>query len=177
MQSTDSTYLHVPFHIIDCYVKLKQYEEALRHIPITIDPKYDKEDYWYDLAWAHYKLQHYPDAVKTFEKVFSFCSDNWYYHFLMVNSCFFTKEFEKSILHLNKALSLNPKYEDSWKLLGLTYYTYNHFVDAIPAFQKRVEMVPNDHDSCYFLADALFKTNDYPAAKCASQKVFASKSQ
>jgi tetratricopeptide (TPR) repeat protein len=43
----------------------------------------------------------------------------------------------------DKAIEINPQYEDAWDYEGLTLYRLSKYEDAIKAFDKAIEINPN----------------------------------
>jgi predicted Zn-dependent protease len=68
---------------------------------------------------------------------------------------------DEAIQDYRRALGINSKWEEGWWYLGTLLYDADHYAEAIPAFQKLVELVPSAGPAWNFLGLCEFETKDY----------------
>lgn len=81
---------------------------------------------------------------------------------------YYAKErFDKSILHLEKALELDPEDADASHNLGVVYLYLNRYDEAIKCFKKALEndLYRNQANSMNAVGWAYYKQNDYANAE------------
>lgn len=64
------------------------------------------------------------------------------------------------LAQLEKKMKANPDDVAGWKMLGRTYAVMERFPESVTAYEKAVELAPNDPDALLPLADMLARTND-----------------
>jgi len=68
---------------------------------------------------------------------------------------------DKAIQDYRRALEINPRWEEGWWYLGTLLYDGDHYSEAIPTFQKLVDLVPSAGPAWDFLGLCEFETKDY----------------
>jgi tetratricopeptide (TPR) repeat protein len=72
-----------------------------------------------------------------------------------------TGNADQAIQDYRRALKINPRWEEGWWYLGTLLYDGDHYPEAIPAFQKLVELVPSAGPAWDFIGLCEFETKDY----------------
>lgn len=70
----------------------------------------------------------------------------------------------EAVQDYSRALRINPTWEEGWWYLGTLLYDGDRYSEAIPAFQKLVELVPSAGPAWEFLGLCEFETKDYGAS-------------
>jgi len=65
---------------------------------------------------------------------------NKYFHQAVKTS--FTKNYEKTIENWTKVLTINPKYDTGWTMLGKTYEKMGDYQEALKNYDKALEISP-----------------------------------
>jgi len=79
-------------------------------------------------------------------------SANYYYN---------SKNYEKSISEINKAIKINPLNSECFKVLGLSYFENNKKTKSIDSLKKAVKINPNDSINYFFLGVVYFSQSKY----------------
>jgi tetratricopeptide (TPR) repeat protein len=67
----------------------------------------------------------------------------------------------EAIQDYQRAVEINPRWEEGWWYLGTLLYDADRYSEAIPALQKLVELVPNAGPAWNFLGLCEFEAKDY----------------
>ena len=54
----------------------------------------------------------------------------------------FTKSYDKTIESWKKVLTINPKYDTGWAMLGKTYEKMGNYQEALKYYDKALEITP-----------------------------------
>ena len=65
---------------------------------------------------------------------------NKYFHQAVKYS--FSKNYEKTIDNWMKVLTINPKYDTGWTMLGKTYEKMGDYQEALKYYDKALEITP-----------------------------------
>jgi tetratricopeptide (TPR) repeat protein len=68
---------------------------------------------------------------------------------------------DEAIQEYQRALNMRPQWEEGWWYLGTLLYDQDKYSQAIPAFAKLVELMPNAGPAWDFLGLCEFETKDY----------------
>ena len=71
--------------------------------------------------------------------------------------CFGQQEYPQAIEHLKKALEIEPNYSNACNLLGYGYRQTEDYANAEKAFQKYIQLIPNDPNPYDSYAELLLK--------------------
>ncbi len=77
---------------------------------------------------------------------------------------------DEAIRDYRRALEISSRWEEGWWYLGTLLYDADRYSDAIPAFQKLVELVPSAGPAWDFLGLCEFETKDYGSSLAHLQK-------
>lgn len=69
-----------------------------------------------------------------------------------------------------RAVQIDPRYEDAWDQLGLAYMRLRKYPEAVSAFRKQLEVNPADEHAGNYLGAALEQLSDPDAAVAAFRK-------
>ena len=83
---------------------------------------------------------------------------------LLANYYFGQFEDQKAIDEYKKAAEINPNYTPTYNSLGYAYRRVENYTESEKAFQKYIELVPNDPNPYDSYAELLLKEGKYDAA-------------
>jgi tetratricopeptide (TPR) repeat protein len=81
---------------------------------------------------------------------------------------FLRKNYERAVVFLQQAYSLNPEYAPTPRLLGAAYFKMKLHKEAIAYLHKSMELDPNDRESLFALAECYLETGQ----KEQSEKIY-----
>ncbi len=108
-----------------------------------------------------------------FEKLVKLFPKDERAHFNLGGFYFGQQEYNKAIVHYNKATELAPNYSPVYNILGYAYRQVEDYLEAEKAFKKYTELIPNDpnpHDS---YAELLLKMGRFDESISHYQKALA----
>jgi tetratricopeptide (TPR) repeat protein len=94
-------------------------------------------------------------------------------HFNMGGYHFGQQDFPKAIDHYKKATEINPTYSSAFNLLGYAYRQNDDFANAEKAFQKYIELIPNDPNPYDSYAELLLKMGKFDESIVQYRKALA----
>jgi len=77
--------------------------------------------------------------------------------FALANYHFGQQEYSDALAHYKKATEVNPNYSPAYNLLGYAYRQEGDYANAERAFQKYIELIPNDPNPYDSYAELLLK--------------------
>jgi len=77
--------------------------------------------------------------------------------FNLGNYYFAQQEYEQAIAHYKKATEIAPSYSPAYNILGYSYRQQGNYAEAEKAFQKYVELIPDDPNPYDSYAELLLK--------------------
>src|SRR5580700_431104 len=80
---------------------------------------------------------------------------------------------DEAIRDYRRALEIDSRWEEGWWYLGTLLYDADRYSEAIPAFQKLVELMPNAAPAWNFLGLCEFETRDYGSSRAHLEKGLA----
>src|SRR2546423_613337 len=89
----------------------------------------------------------------------------WQRHLEAAKRAQAAQDFTRAVEEYKKALSLDPAgAAEIYQNLGLVYHLQSRYQDAIPSFEKALNLQPNLWASHLFLGIGLYKTNQFSRA-------------
>jgi tetratricopeptide (TPR) repeat protein len=73
-------------------------------------------------------------------------------------------DFNTALADLNRAIELEPEFEDSYALRGQTYCQLKQFTEALSDLDRWIKQHPDEGDGYYWRGQAYHDSKDYPAA-------------
>ena len=110
---------------------------------------------------------------EDYEKLVSLYPKDERAHNLLANYYFGQFEDQKAIDEYKKATDINPNYTPTYNSLGYAYRRVENYAESEKAFQKYIELVPNDPNPYDSYAELLLKEGKYDAAIENYQKALA----
>ncbi len=104
-------------------------------------------------------ISKYPDDERA-----QFAVAGWY---------FGQQDFPQAIAHYEKATTINPDYTTAWNLMGYAYRQNGDFASAEKAFQKYVELIPQDPNPYDSYAELLMKMGRFDDSIAQYRKALA----
>ena len=121
---------------------IKEYEEALKINPRTIQSLIN-------LGNAYYAKEWYDKAIETYFKSLAIDPNNVDALNNLANVYYQKRMFDKAVAGYKKALSINPGYIDAYNNLGSVYFVAGMHNEAKAQFLKTIELVPNSPQANY----------------------------
>jgi tetratricopeptide (TPR) repeat protein len=94
-------------------------------------------------------------------------------HFLVGGAYFGRQDWEKAVEHYEAATHINPRYSPAYNSLGYTYRPMEKYAEAETAFQKYIELVPEDPNPYDSYAELLMKTGRFDESIAQYRKALA----
>jgi len=101
---------------------------------------------------------------EDYEKLVSLYPKDERAHNLLAGYYFGQFEDQKAIDEYKKAADINPNYTPTYNSLGYAYRRVENYTESEKAFQKYIELVPNDPNPYDSYAELLLKEGKYDAA-------------
>lgn len=152
------------FNKAHCYSQGGNYIEALKCFNETL--QFDKEDSlcYYYMGECYEKLEEFERAIHFYKKAIAldeYLADAW----LGTGSCYFELGRDiDSISFIKKAIELDELNPDYYYLLGEVEAHSESFGDALQAFEKVLDLEPNNETILIDLANTSEELNDSEAA-------------
>jgi Tfp pilus assembly protein PilF len=86
------------------------------------------------------------NSIETFKSLLEKGNDNALLRYSLGNEYFKENDFERAILHLNKAIEFNQSYSAAWKLLAKTLSENKQITAAIKAYEKGINIAEENGD-------------------------------
>ena len=102
--------------------------------------------------------------IADYEKLVSLYPKDERAHNLLANAYFGQFEDQKAIDELKKAAEINPNYSPTYNSLGYAYRRVENYPESEKAFQKYIELIPNDPNPYDSYAELLLKEGKFDAA-------------
>lgn len=113
----------------------------------------------------HVKLEEFETAVKGFDKLLSFVSDNAEYHLLKADACFGMNDFDNGVQALNQAVVLDRRYAQYWENMGDNLAKKGNYNDALAAFEQNLLALPENRMVLKKISECYLKLGHVDAAK------------
>lgn len=81
--------------------------------------------------------------------------DNFDVNFYIGQAYVQTKEYDKAIPFLKKAIVLNHEIADTYKYLGQALYLAHRYKEALPYYKRALDVTPENRELLYQMGDAL----------------------
>ena len=101
----------------------------------------------------------YPDDERA-----QFALAGWY---------FGQQDFPQAIAHYEKATQINPSFTTAWNLMGYAYRQNGDYANAEKAFQKYIELIPQDPNPYDSYAELLLKMGRFDESIVQYRKALA----
>lgn len=90
--------------------------------------------------------------------------------FMQGNSFYYAKEYAKAIESYQKVIKVNPKRDDAYNNIGVTYNMQKEYDKAIESYQKAIDINPESDNAYYGLGLVYGKQEKYDKAIKAYQE-------
>jgi Tfp pilus assembly protein PilF len=84
--------------------------------------------------------------IDTFQALLDKGNDSALLRYSLGNEYFKENKFEKAIIHLEKAIELDPKHSAAWKLYAKTLAANQQTAEAINAYEKGIDIAEKNGD-------------------------------
>jgi len=121
---------------------VKEYEEALRINPNTIQPLINLGNVYYAKGWNDKAIEIYFRALKISPNNADVFNN-------LANTYYQKRMFDKAVENYKKALSSDPGYIDAYNNLGSVYFVIGMHGEAKTQFQKLLELAPDSPQADY----------------------------
>ncbi|MCU1253951.1 MAG: hypothetical protein JWM83_250 [Candidatus Angelobacter sp.] len=119
----------------------KQAEDELKRT-LALNP-----DDWrarFNLGLLYYKTARYPEAVTAWEQVKKITPDNFYVLNNLAGVYMMTDRDEDAAAALQRSLEIKPA-ADNYSNLGTLRFSQGRYTDAVPAFEKAVNLMASNY--------------------------------
>lgn len=86
---------------------------------------------------------------------------------------FAQQDLDQALIHLREAAKLAPNYSPTYNILGYTYRQQGRYTDAEQAFEKYIDLIPNDPNPYDSYAELLLKMGRFDDSVKQYQKALA----
>lgn len=86
------------------------------------------------------------NSIETFKSLLEKGNDNTLLRYSLGNEYFKAADFELAIIHLKKAIELNPSYSAAWKLYAKALSENKQVAAAINAYEKGINIAEENGD-------------------------------
>ncbi len=117
------------------------------------------------IAYENHRKGNLKLAQDLYKKILKIDSNNFDAIFLLGSLFLQTKNFQKAIHFLNKAISIQPKHANSYQNLGYAFVELGEFEKAEELFFKAIEIDPNHGDAHFNLANTYKQMRNFKKAK------------
>lgn len=84
--------------------------------------------------------------IETFKNLLDKGNDNTLLRYSLGNEYFKLADFDLAIVHLEKAIELNPSYSAAWKLYAKALSENKQTTEAIAAYEKGISIAEENGD-------------------------------
>ncbi|WP_277055991.1 tetratricopeptide repeat protein [Treponema socranskii] len=105
-----------------------------------------------------FHIERFEDAERGLLAACKFEPDNFDANFYLGRLMYQKNEYEKAVLCLRKARSINPESTETDEPLGLSYFKSQHYRESIPFLRRVLDEDPTDKDALFAIATAMDKT-------------------
>lgn len=81
-------------------------------------------------------------AFQEFKETVKYSPGNWFARYMIATDYFNNKHFREAIDEYKKVIAINPKYANSYSLMGQAYYKLGEFERAIQNLQTAIKIDP-----------------------------------
>ena len=149
---------HREYHRSYEEAKRKQTFQILTH-PDTYRATYKDDSK--ELARFGLKIGYDTMAIQEFGEVIKYDSNNWQARYQIATDHFNKKHFQEAIEEYKKIMQINPKYINSYSLIGDAYLEIGELNLAVDNFNAAIKLTPGFDDYDYYkLALAYRKMNN-----------------
>ncbi len=132
-------YHYVNYYIGECYINLKNYEEARKYLQIATEKKHEFVEYAYDaLAKLEYETKNYDECLKVCQNLYE--SSISYDAYMYTAKCFYQlDEYGNSIDACEMCIRIQPSFYDPYVLMLKMYWEcqeYDHVKRVISRFDE-----------------------------------------
>jgi tetratricopeptide (TPR) repeat protein len=157
--------------LANLYFRQRKYQEAMDeyHQAIKLNP--DFTDVNLDLGNAYYQSGKYAEAAKYFKRYTELSAKDAAGHYMLAKSYQMQRDpalTDAAIAEAGKVIRMDPENDGAWYLLAILNTERKNNIEAAKAFQKSMELSPQDPDRWNEAARAYIRAgNDYAAQKDA----------
>ena len=152
------------FYLANCYNNLADFISAKNAYIKVIELRKEYIEAYKSLCVVLLKLDMMSEAVEYALRAQVYAPDDYLFDFVIGTAYMKLKEFEKSIVPLEKALEKEPKNIGTYNSLGTAYMTTGRFEEAIACYKKGIELFPDSPMSYFNLGSAYQIKQDHQEA-------------
>lgn len=155
--------------LANLYFRQRKFQEAMDeyHQAIKLNP--DFTDVNLDLGNAYYQSGQYAEAAKYFKRYTELSTKDAAGHYMLAKSYQMQRDpalTEAAITEAGKVIRMDPENDGAWYLLANLYSERKNNIEAAQAFQKSLQLSPQDPDRWNEAAKVFIRAgNDYTEAK------------
>jgi tetratricopeptide (TPR) repeat protein len=158
----------------DVYYQEENWEQALRAYETlseltTTYPSMDEFTINQRYGIAALKMNQPNEAYKALTTAMAINPGDFEVNYNLGSLEFQRKNYEKAILHFQKAKLKDPEHAPTLRGLGHSLFKTRKYKEALASIRKAIELAPDDKESLYTLAECYFEANQTDQAL----KIFA----
>lgn len=172
LHGLDPSEINIIVTMADIFSRLGREDEAYKWQEVVVSRDPGSKDTWYNMGIFYYntavRLQ---DSIIKYEHDLEKTPNNAE---LQEQLNTYTDKrrdnFEKAVPRFAKVVEIDPKDQDSWRLLAVSRYSLEKWDDAFPALEKAVAFYPDDRTLCHMMKVLLAQTGKTDQLKAWSAK-------
>jgi tetratricopeptide (TPR) repeat protein len=153
----------------------KSFDDAQRKRIVTIieNPRkqYNNEDWVKEYKKYGLRPELNTLATQEFEETVRYSPSNWFAHYMIATNNFNNKQFRDAIDGYKKVIALNPKYVNSYSLMGEAYSELGEYSQAIQYLHTAVKMDPKGTYTLLSLGRVYKKMEDWGQAAAIKKQL------
>ncbi|MGL4987222.1 MAG: tetratricopeptide repeat protein [Treponemataceae bacterium] len=151
--------------LADLYYDEGDYTNALPLYEMTfelpiLDAKSDQAENGFRYGSCALKLKRPEDAIKGLLLANAAEPDSFEINFTLGAAFAENDDFEKSIAFYKKTILLNPEYQPTYQLLGMSLFKSKKYREALPYIKQALESAPDDKGALFALAQCFLEVGN-----------------
>ena len=155
--------------LADLYFREQDYENALKYYKTLTEmcatvPELNEFEITLRHALSALKLKDTETAYQSLTMARSLNESSFEVHHHLGYLELLRKNYQRAVIHLQKALVLDPESMDTQRSLGQALFRLGHFNEALPCLKSSLEAEPDDKESLFFLGQIYYSLNQRQSA-------------
>lgn len=104
------------------------------------------------------------NSAKSLLKSIDGYENNSLFFYWIAKNYYFHDKFNESLYYYERAIRINPEFEDAWYCKGVSLFQLDRYEDALVAFEKAIEIDSHNVETWYYKSIILSNLNNYSEA-------------
>ena len=161
--------------LASAYSKIGRNDLAITHFQHALGMDHLFRPAWEGLGYAHQKRGELQEAETALRSAIA-VKPLSYNCVLLAAVLIDRKQFEEALEYCQKALQINPAYEEAYLNLGVVFKNQERHPEAIAALTKSIELDPHYTEAYYVLGMTYYAEGKYSFAESALRQALNQKS-